>query len=78
MVLASGAHAGPTCTAKPPTEWLSEAEMKAKISESGYAIDVFKTTKGNCYEIYGRTETGKRVEVYYHPISGAVVKETVR
>ncbi|MGI9509243.1 MAG: PepSY domain-containing protein [Geminicoccaceae bacterium] len=78
MVLASGANAGPTCTNEPSSEWLSEAEMKAKISSSGYAIDVFKTTKGNCYEIYGRTETGKRVEVYYHPITGAVVKETVR
>ena len=52
--------------------------MKAKIGASGYTIDVFKKTKGNCYEIYGRTEDGRRVEVYYHPITGAVVKETVR
>lgn len=78
MVLTSAANAGPTCTDKPLSQWLSEAEMRAQIGASGYAIDVFKTTKGNCYEIYGRTEHGKRVEVYYHPITGEVVKETVR
>lgn len=78
MATASVANAGPTCTTKPSSHWLSEAKMKAQISASGYVIDVFKTTKGNCYEIYGRTEDGRRVEVYYHPITGAVVKETVR
>ena len=78
MALTSHANAGPTCTTKPQREWLPEAEMKAKISASGYAIDVFKTTKGKCYEIYGRTAKGRRVEVYYHPITGDVVKETVR
>lgn len=77
-ITASVANAGPTCTTKPTSQWLSEAKMKAKIGASGYAIDVFKKTKGNCYEIYGRTDDGRRVEVYYHPITGAVVKETVR
>ncbi|MGI9436825.1 MAG: PepSY domain-containing protein [Geminicoccaceae bacterium] len=75
---ASTADAGPTCTTKPSNQWLSEAEIKAKIDASGYTVDVFKKTKGNCYEIYGRTEDGRRVEVYYHPITGAMVKETVR
>ena len=78
VITASVANAGPTCTTKPASHWLSEAKMKAKIGTSGYTIDVFKKTKGNCYEIYGRTEDGRRVEVYYHPITGAVVKETVR
>lgn len=78
MTAASGAYAGPTCTSTPSSRWLSEAEMKEQISASGYVIDVFKTTKGNCYEIYGRTEDGRRVEVYYHPVTGEVVKETVR
>ncbi|MGI9451534.1 MAG: PepSY domain-containing protein [Geminicoccaceae bacterium] len=78
MITAFDANAGPTCTTKPLSQWLTEAEMRAKIGASGYAIDVFKKTKGNCYEIYGRTEDGRRVEVYYHPITGDVVKETVR
>lgn len=78
IVTASVANAGPICTTKPSGQWLPEAEMKAKIGASGYVIDVFKKTKGNCYEIYGRTEDGRRVEVYYHPITGAVVKETAR
>lgn len=78
VTTASVAIAGPTCTTKPSSQWLPEAEMKTKIGASGYVIDVFKKTKGNCYEIYGRTEDGRRVEVYYHPITGAMVKETVR
>lgn len=78
VVLTSVANAGPTCTTKPQSEWLPEAKMRAKISADGYAIDVFKTTKGKCYEIYGRTPGGRRVEVYYHPVTGDIVKETVR
>ena len=78
MALTSTANAGPTCTTKPSSHWLSESAMKSQISASGYTIEVFKTTKGNCYEIYGRTKDGNRVEVYYHPITGETVKETTR
>ncbi|MEO1016258.1 MAG: PepSY domain-containing protein [Pseudomonadota bacterium] len=78
FLVASDAHAGPSCTSEPSDTWLSEAQMRTLIDASGYIVDVFKTTSGNCYEIYGRTDDGKRVEVYYHPITGEVIRETVR
>jgi hypothetical protein len=74
-VLASPAFAGPSCTAEPKSKWLSEAAMKAKIAELGYKYKVFKVTTGNCYEIYGQDKSGKRIEVYFHPITGSIVEE---
>lgn len=78
VMMSSAALAGPECTAEPSSNWLSEAAMKERIAASGHKIEVFKKTKGNCYEIYGRNPEGKRVEIYYHPISGDVVKSFIR
>jgi hypothetical protein len=69
------ALAGPTCTLEPREKWLSERDMKAKIAQLGYRYRVFKVTDGNCYEIYGQDRNGKRIEIYFDPISGAVVEE---
>jgi hypothetical protein len=78
FTLSSAALAGPECTTEAPSKWIPAEEMKAKALSSGYKIDVFKMTTGNCYEIYGRNPAGKRVEVYYHPITGDVVKTSAR
>jgi len=67
--------AEPNCTSEPKAKWLSESEMKAKIASLGYKFQIFKVTSGNCYEIYGRDAAGKRIEIYFHPISGEVVKQ---
>lgn len=75
IVLAGPAFAGPTCTSEPKAKWMSANDMKAKLAAQGYKFKVFKVTSGNCYEIYGRDEKGKRVEIYFHPITGAVVEE---
>lgn len=69
------AAAGPTCTSEPKDKWLNAGEMKAKIAQLGYKFKVFKVTTGNCYEIYGHDASGTRVEVYFHPVTGAVVEE---
>lgn len=61
------------CNVSPQDQWLPEAAMRTRIIALGYTIDVFKKTTGNCYEIYGRFE-GKRVEVYFHPVTGERVK----
>jgi len=75
MLLSGPALAGPTCTTEPKTKWLSEGDMKAKIATLGYKYKVFKVTTGNCYEIYGQDAAGKRIEIYFHPITGNVVEE---
>jgi hypothetical protein len=68
------AFAGPTCTTEPKAKWMSEVDMKSKIAALGYKYKVFKVTTGNCYEIYGHDSSGKRIEVYFHPITGSVVE----
>lgn len=76
MVLATPALAGPHCTDEPKASWMPEGEMKEMIARMGYQVDVFKVTVGNCYEIYGRDGANNRIEVYFHPVSGAVVESS--
>ena len=69
--------AGPECTTEPKEKWKDQKEFKAEL-EKKYKIKVFKVTKGNCYEIYGWNKAGKKVEIYFNPVTGAVVKEKVQ
>lgn len=78
LVAASAAHASPVCTTSPEAAWVPRETMRQRIVDAGYDIAVFKTTDGNCYEIYGRDKTGRRVEIYFDPVSGQPVKVTVR
>jgi hypothetical protein len=75
MLIAESVFAGPNCTSEPKDKWISVSEMKSKIASLGYDAKVFKVTKGNCYEIYGIDKAGKRIEIYFHPITGNVVEE---
>jgi len=70
----AAALAAPQCTTEPKEKWLSEDAMKAKVTELGYTARVFRVS-GPCYEIYGQNAAGKKVEVYFNPVTGAVVKE---
>ncbi|OYW52220.1 MAG: hypothetical protein B7Y80_20910 [Hyphomicrobium sp. 32-62-53] len=76
LLCSTAAWASPDCTAEPQDQWLSEEAMKAKATELGYKAEVFKV-EGSCYEIYGYNKDGKQVEVYFNPVSGAVVEEDV-
>lgn len=79
LVVASPALAGPNCTKEPVRNWLPKDAFKEKIvAASGFKVAVFKVTTGNCYELYGRNKAGKRIEIYYHPVTGAVVKSQAR
>lgn len=73
-LFSAGAFAGPKCNPAPQDKWLTESEMKAKAIAMGYSINVFKKTAGNCYEIYGKNAEGKRVEVYFNPVTGEPMK----
>lgn len=77
LSVASIASASPVCTKLPPAKWLSQAQMKAKIAKMGYRdIKAFKVS-GSCYEIYAHTKAGKRAEVYFNPVTGAVVQNNI-
>lgn len=62
------------CTDQPKEKWMQEADFKKKVEADGYKIKKFKQP-GNCYEIYGWNKDGQKVEVYFNPTDGAVVKE---
>lgn len=84
-VLALGsqaAFAGADCPAAPKDQWMSELDMQKKIiNEYGFSIRKFKVDD-NCYEIYGMTAAGdstpaQRVEVYFNPVNGEIVKQEI-
>jgi hypothetical protein len=77
LAAAAPALASPACTKEPKDKWLSEDAMKAKATELGYKAEIFKV-EGNCYEIYGYNKDGSQVEVYFNPVTGAVVEEEVQ
>src|SRR5262245_51687474 len=52
VALPTAAWAGANCKAHPKSDWMKEADAKAKIEAEGYKIAKFKV-EGNCYEIYG-------------------------
>lgn len=73
VLLASVAHAKKSCTNEPKDKWMSEEAFKAKVEAEGYTIKKFKQP-GTCYEIYGTDKDGKKVEIYFNPVDGSIVK----
>ena len=72
----ASAFASPQCTDAPRDKWMPEAAMKQKVLAQGYTIKVFQVT-GNCYEIYGKDKAGNKVEIYFDPTDGRIVKKKV-
>ena len=73
LLVATPALAKKSCTDEPKSKWMSEEAFKKKVTEEGYQIRKFKQP-GSCYEIYGTDKDGKKVEVYFNPVDGSVVK----
>lgn len=70
----ASAYAKKNCTNEPKEKWMSEADFKKKVEAEGYKISKFKQP-GSCYEIYGTNKEGKKVEIYFNPVDGSIVKE---
>ena len=73
LTLSLGAYAKKNCTDEPKDKWMSEADFKKKVETEGYTIKKFKQP-GTCYEIYGTDKDGKKVEIYFNPVDGSIVK----
>ncbi|MBL7544165.1 MAG: PepSY domain-containing protein [Bdellovibrionaceae bacterium] len=71
---ASSAYAKKECTSEPKSKWMSAVDFKKKVEADGYKISKFKQP-GTCYEIYGTNKDGKKVEIYFNPVDGSIVKE---
>lgn len=50
----------------PEADWRPVDELKADLSAKGWTISNIKTEDG-CYEVYGKDEDGKRVEIFFDP-----------
>lgn len=74
IALTSSAMASPACSA-PKEQWQPEATFKKELEAQGYKIKTFKVTKGQCYEIYGTDKAGKKVEIYFDPVTGKPVQQ---
>jgi hypothetical protein len=77
LAVSLGAVAGPKCTEEPKVKWLTEAQMTKIFTEMGYVDDVKKlhVSGGKCWEIYGHEKkSGKKVEIYFHPVTGKIVE----
>ena len=55
-----------TCDA-PQASWKSMDALKAQLTKEGWAVRKAKVD-GGCYEVYGTTPQGDRVEAYIHPV----------
>ena len=56
------------CNAGPQSGWKSIDALKTKLTKDGWKVRLAKPD-GGCYEVYGTTEKGERVEAYFHPIT---------
>ena len=63
------------CTTAPQADWQNQEAFQAQLVAQGYKINEFKVTDGNCYEIYGFNKDENKVEIYFNPVDGSIVKE---
>jgi hypothetical protein len=73
LLSSQAAFAAADCKSYPKEEWASEDTLKEALEAEGYTIKKFKID-GNCYEIYGRSKEGKKVEIYFDMKTLAIVK----
>jgi hypothetical protein len=56
-----------TCDA-PQAHWKAQDELVASLTKQGWQVRKSKVD-GGCYEVYGTTPEGDRVEAYFHPVT---------
>ncbi|EEW25845.1 PepSY domain-containing protein [Rhodobacter ferrooxidans] len=64
-LLATAAYPGDDCTA-PMSTWQPREVLAEKVRALGWEVDRIRTDDG-CYKVYGRDETGKRIEAEFDP-----------
>lgn len=72
-ILASAALASPSCGAAPQSNWMSIADVDARLTSMGYNVRQIKIDDG-CYEVDAIDRNGNRVEAYLNPVTAEIVK----
>lgn len=57
------------CEAVEQADWLTEEQLTAQLVSQGWQVRRMKPD-GGCWEVYGTTPEGLRVEGYFHPKTG--------
>ena len=57
-----------TCKSSPVSGWKSEKALSEKLTKEGWTVRKSKVD-GGCYEVYGITPEGDRVEAYFNPVT---------
>ena len=65
------------CTSADKATWQDQTKFQDDLKAQGYDIKKFKVTEGNCYEIYGWDKDKRKVEIYFNPVDGKVVKQEI-
>lgn len=76
MLSAGSALAEANCQAHPKNEQISQADFQKALEKHGFTIKKFKTD-GNCYEMYGKSKGGKKLEMYFDTKDGKIVKSEI-
>ena len=76
MLSASSAFAEANCQAHPKNEQIPQADFQKALEKHGFTIKKFKTD-GNCFEMYGKSKGGKKVEMYFDTKDGKIVKSEI-
>lgn len=66
LVFVSSAQAATQCVKPAANDRKTPEQLAEKLkSEGEYTFPKVLTTKGDCYEIYGKDKDGKKVEIYF-------------
>lgn len=68
MVVLANATGLMTCDSGDRSGWKSIADLETKMKADGWTVLRVKED-GGCYEAYGTTPEGERVEAYFHPVT---------
>jgi len=73
LLAPAAAYASQDCPDVPRDQWMSDAAITEKAKTLGYDVRSIKAEDG-CREAYALDKDGKRVEVYFHPGTGDVLR----
>ncbi|AKI00028.1 hypothetical protein IMCC20628_01311 [Hoeflea sp. IMCC20628] len=73
LLAPAAAYASQDCPDVPRDQWMSDAAITEKAKTQGFDVRSIKVEDG-CMEAYALDKDGKRVEVYFHPGTGDVLR----
>ncbi len=69
LPMSAGATGIHQCEATDRAAWLTKEQLTSQLEAEGWSVRFMKED-GGCWEVYGTTAEGERVEGYFHPVTG--------